>query len=152
MSLLRPMLLAPFAVVLLTACDDPTRPAAGDAQLAAIGGYAEPNVVVSVDDDGLLVHITTYGNSCTTAHHDDVEVDDDARLVTIRPYNEVEGKLCFMSLEEIPHEVRVDVEASGDWLVRVIGTGMPTAVGPDAPPPPTIVIERDVHVAIANPG
>ena len=143
MTLPRPLALA--CAVLVVACDDATGPDAR-VQLAVIGGVAEPQVEVAVQDAGLVVDITTYGNSCTRRHHDDVDVDAASRVVTIRPYNLREEDLCFAELVEVPHDVRVDVAATGEWLVRVIGAGMPASVDPENPEETTITVERRAGV------
>ena len=147
MNLLRPALLLPVAALALAACDDDPSGPETQVELAAIGGFAEPDVTVSLDDEELFVRIVTYGNPCTSRHHDDVDVDRTAREIVVRPYNEVELTTCFMSLEEIPHELRVDIDESGEWLVRVIGVGM-DGVDPGAPQADTIVVERSIAVDI----
>lgn len=93
-------------------------------ELADIGTLGTDIDVVVVDGDDLAIDIMTYGrNSCVSYHHDDVEADRDARIITIRPYNErVLERACAQAVVEIPHEMRIFQLADGEWTVRVIGT------------------------------
>lgn len=144
MILRRSTVAAVLFVAPLLACEDPARPDTS-VELAHIENGAA-DVVVTADAGELLVAITTWGDPCTTRHHDDVDIDPDARVITIRPYNEREDGLCFASAEPIPHDVRVDPGADGAWLVRVIGRGVPASVDPENPQETTVVVERQALI------
>ena len=149
MTLLRPAAILCLALA-VAGCDDAIGPASS-VELAAIAGFDEPDVTVSLDDRELVVRIVTYGNPCTRFHHDDVGLDAAQREVTILPYNEIDDGLCFASLEEIPHVVRVDVGQDGEWLVRVVGRGLPVSVDPADPIESTVVIEQRIEIGIPIP-
>ncbi len=133
-----------FAVAPILACDDPARPDTHVGMADISTGGVEVSVIA--DDGAVRVDIMTWGSSCTTYHHDEVDVDDEARVIRIRPYNEEELGVCFMELVAIPHAVRVDPEAAGAWVVRVIGRGLPASVDPEKPQTTTVIVEREITI------
>ena len=146
MNLFRSTLLL-AAVAITAACDEPTGPGS-TVEPATIGGVDEPSVTLSLDDGVLVAHIVTYGNPCTERHHDEIDADRPARLVTVRPFNQVSGGLCFASLDRIPHTVRIPVDESGEWTVLVIGRGMPISVGTEGTRYEPLIVEKRITIEL----
>lgn len=144
MILRRPSLIPAAALALTTsACDGWPFGPDTVVELADIGALGADIDAVVVGGDDLAIDIMTYGrNSCVSYHHDDVEADRDARIITIRPYNErVLERACAQAVEVIPHEMQIFDLADGDWTVRVIGTAYTMPPDDDE-----IVVEIEVQV------
>lgn len=130
----------PVAALLLAlpACD--WGPFAPDTSVVLANiGASGTGIDVAADGSDVVVSIMTYGNNtCYSRHHTDVDVDDEARTITIRPYNEREEATCGQMIVEIPHAVRVNPGDLGNWQVRIVGT---------APQDDEIVVVVDVFLA-----
>lgn len=111
-------------MVMLAACGDPIGP---DVAIVHAPFHDEdPSLAADVFQNTLRVEIRTMGNPCTVYHHDDVHIDDSARVITVRPYNRQHLGVCHDIGQLILHKVRID-PGPGTWLVRAIDGGGFTA-------------------------
>ena len=126
---LRGSRLLPVLLLSLFACDDPSGPD-GTVSLAVIAP-PDPHLALSVDGDDIVVSFDTWGSSCESRHRDEVSVSEAQQTVGIRPYNRRPDGPCPDDYVDIPHLVRVDTDATGDWIVRVTGRGFTMPPGDD---------------------
>ena len=115
----RPLILA--VAVALTACDDPSGP---DSMYLGYIATEEmlPEINVMQTDSALYIEVHTFGlNSCHIQATTDVDVDADARTITVRPFDRIDGDDCRDIVVTITHQAWVQIDESGTWVVRVKG-------------------------------
>src|SRR5688500_18888429 len=99
-----------LAMLALTvmACDDPMGPDSVIQPAQFDGLNHDDALLVDVWENALRVEIRTLGNTCTAYNHDHVQVDEVARVITIRPYNRQYYGVCHDIGLTILHKVTVD--------------------------------------------
>jgi hypothetical protein len=74
------------------------------------------------------VTVNTIGvNGCWRPDGQEVSISN--RVVTLTPYDRVEGEVCTQALVVLPHHSTVTLNAAGTWTLRV--TGRRTRIGSD---------------------
>lgn len=150
-------ILSAALVITAAACDDEPFGPVVQLELATLAIFDGPYVDVSTSEVAIRVEIMTYGNSCQVDHADQVDVDANARVVTIRPFNRTHGDICTDDIREIPHEVTMRPGGDGEWLVRVIGVDGRGPADPYRTEGPTMQVEvaavvgSEMSIPIDNP-